>query len=230
MAESMEECFIVWGSDQVPYGPVELASLVSWVKEGRVTAESWVFINKSQTWRKAKMLPELKALFGATGDTARVMEPPRIEPQLLRSIKILADFHDQQLERLAKLMELEGVPKGALVISQGEQADSLYFILEGELDVFLSVLGKEVKLTTLQAGDFCGDVALLNHGTRSASVRAASKCVLARLSAAVLDQISESATDVASPLLHALDETLSERIRADNERFSEILRSARQRI
>ena len=39
--------FIVWGIDRVAYGPVELPTLVSWVKDERVTADTWVYAASS---------------------------------------------------------------------------------------------------------------------------------------------------------------------------------------
>jgi CRP-like cAMP-binding protein len=100
---------------------------------------------------------------------------------------------------------------------------------EGELRVCLEMPGTDPTLTTLRAGDFFGDIALLDHGTRSADVVATANCLLARLSEAALDAISERATEVATLLLQALDRTLVERVRADNRRLEEILASARQR-
>ena len=39
--------FIVWGIDQTAYGPVELPMLVSWVRDERVTADTWVYAQKT---------------------------------------------------------------------------------------------------------------------------------------------------------------------------------------
>ncbi len=35
-----------WGADNIAYGPVELPGLVTWVKQGKVTANTWVFREK----------------------------------------------------------------------------------------------------------------------------------------------------------------------------------------
>lgn len=225
MAQFIEDHFLVWGSDQVPYGPVELATLVEWVQNGSVTAESWVFAGKTGSWLRAAKLPELKGLFGSSGDTTRLFSPAQIDPQMLRRINILTGFSDAQLETIARLVELERAPQGARVVSRGQPGDALYLILEGELRVCLQVQDREVTINTLGAGDFFGEIALLNHGPRSADVVANTNCLLARLSGAALSAISNKAVEVAMPFFRALDRALTERIRADNRRLAEILRT-----
>src|SRR6476620_3664304 len=63
MASSSGTDFIVWGIDQTAYGPVELPTLVSWVKDERVTAETWVFAARTSSWQKAPQVPELQMFF-----------------------------------------------------------------------------------------------------------------------------------------------------------------------
>jgi CRP-like cAMP-binding protein len=229
MAESLEDYFMVWGTDQAAYGPVEMETLKQWVQERRVTAGSWVFAGKTGAWLRAKKIPELKAMLGSPGDTTWWSAPAKIDPQLLRRISILAGFSDTQLEIVARLVELERAAQGTMIVSQGQIGDSLYLILQGELRVCLRVSGKDATVTTLKTGDFFGDIALLDQGNRSADVVANEDCLLARLSGAALDAISERAVEVAAPLLQALDQALAERIRADNERLAGVLASVRQR-
>jgi CRP-like cAMP-binding protein len=83
-------------------------------------------------------------------------------------------------------------------------------------------------LTTLGTGEFFGDVALLSQGAHCADVIANTNCVLAKLSAAALDKITKGAPDTATPFLRAMDQALTERIRADNQRFAQITAAARQ--
>ena len=59
----------IWGIDNVAYGPVELPALIDWIKQERVTGETWVFLDQKHGWRKASELPELKICFKVKGDT-----------------------------------------------------------------------------------------------------------------------------------------------------------------
>ena len=42
-----------WGADNIAYGPVELPGLVTWIKQGKVTANTWVFKEKDASWSRA---------------------------------------------------------------------------------------------------------------------------------------------------------------------------------
>ncbi len=55
--------FRIWASDDRVYGPVELPELVSWIKDERVLADTWVFSHKDDAWAKAAETPELSLFF-----------------------------------------------------------------------------------------------------------------------------------------------------------------------
>ena len=56
----------------------------------------------------------------------------------------------------------------------GDPAESLYFILSGQVDVLVDTdAGHQLRLTTLGAGTVFGEVALVNRKRRTADVVAA---------------------------------------------------------
>jgi CRP-like cAMP-binding protein len=233
MAEkATDRDFVVWGSDQTAHSPVELPTLVTWVKDGRVTSGTWVFVGTRGCWLRAAELPELRGLFSPT-DTRIVRMQRRagnlrgVEPGTLRQVRVLEGMSAGQLERFAQFVEVERVTRGLVVVGLGQQDDTLYMILEGEARVRMMVSGVEIILTRLGAGEVFGDLALLDHGPRSADVVADTDCTLAGISDAAFDELTRRALDLATPFLRALDKTLTERIRADNQRYREALRLAR---
>src|ERR1035438_10129552 len=103
-AIATETGFVVWGIDQTAYGPVELPALVDWVKDERVTADTWIYAAKNGSWQKASDVPELQMFFraksGADSEGAAAMTTSRgIDPRALRRVKILAGMTEDQLER-----------------------------------------------------------------------------------------------------------------------------------
>ena len=136
--------FIVWGMDQTAYGPVELPTLVSWVKDERVTGDTWIYDARNSSWQKANQVAELQMFFRsnpkvASTNLAEMTTARGIEARALRRIKILGAMTDEQLERFAQFVEIEKVPQWAVVVKQGDPGDSMYFILEGELRARVSV-------------------------------------------------------------------------------------------
>lgn len=218
--------FIVWGLDQTAYGPVELPTLVAWVKDERVLADTWIYDAKNSCWQKAAALPELQMFFRSKAKSAgpgveAMVTPTALDPRALRRIKILASMTDEQLERFAQFMEVEKVPQWAVIVKQGDHGDSMYFILEGELRVRINVMGKETILATLTVGEFFGDISLFDQGPRSADVVANTDSLLVKISAAAFDQLSREAPETATPFLRAMGRTLTARIRADNKRYGD---------
>jgi hypothetical protein len=231
-AIATETDFIVWGIDKTAYGPVELPTLVSWVKDERVTADTWVYAAKTSSWQKAAEIPELQMFFrprskGTTSGAAALIAPTGLDPRALRRIKILASMTDEQLERFAQFMEVEKVPQWSVIVKQGDCGDSMYFILEGELRVRINVMGKETILTTLTVGEFFGDISLFDHGPRSADVVANTDSLVAKISAAGFDELAKAAPETATPFLRAIGRTLTARIRADNKRYGDSVKFTR---
>lgn len=223
--------FIVWGSDHVPYGPVELPTLVSWVKDERVTPETWIFRPLESWWKQASEVPELQMFFRKASRSDATSQggkaPGGIEAGTLRRIKILAAMTDAQLERFASFVKVEKVPQWTVIVHQGDPGDSMYFILVGELRVRINVTDRETILATLSPGDFFGDISLLDKGPRSADVVANQDSEVVRISAEDLDMLANDAPDLAAAFLKGLGRTLTARIRADNKRFGDSVKFAR---
>ncbi len=61
---------------------------------------------------------------------------------------------------------------GQVIIRQGEVGDCMYVIQEGQVEVFLEEDGEATRLAVLDEGDLFGEMALIEHEVRSATVRA----------------------------------------------------------
>lgn len=111
------------------------------------------------------------ALFGMLGT-----------PMLVLSAVIMVVLLIDDLRKRYSLFSLEEYEPGELVFAQGDLADRLYIIQEGEVEVVRTTDGKEVLLARLGPGDYFGEIALLMaEGRRTASVRAATRVELLTL-------------------------------------------------
>ncbi len=219
--------FFIWGVDLAAYGPVELSTLVEWIKDGRVLAETWIFTGSAGSWLRAAEIPELvklKVFLGSISATefATAVSSAGIKPGSLRRIKILAGLNDAQLAHLAQFMLLERVPQWAVVVKQGDPGDAMYLIIDGELRARITTNGKETILATFGPGDFFGDMALFDNGPRSADVVANKDSTVLKLSTIAFERLVREAPDLAAPFLQATAKTLAARIRADNKRLDRV--------
>jgi hypothetical protein len=97
---------------------------------------------------------------------------PREHIELLRSSPIFAGLADRDLELLAELAHPVDVPCDQVIIREGQEGDTLYLVLEGQLEVFTERDDRRVRLALLNRGQIVGEMAVLQQAPRTASVQA----------------------------------------------------------
>lgn len=218
--------YFIWGVDHAAYGPVELPTLVAWIKDERVTADTWIFVERSDGWEKAGHVPELQMLFhgnplasGADDATAPADATAPLSPAALRHVKVLGCLNDGQLERFLQFMEVIAVPANTQLARQGESGNAMVILLEGGLRARTMADGRETNMASLNAGDFFGEMSLFEQGPRSADIVATADSTLLKISAAELERLAYEAPDLAAPFLLSVGKCLASRVRADNKRY-----------
>lgn len=98
---------------------------------------------------------------------------------MLDQIPLFSDLDADELELLSARMVTRKYPRNTVVLNEGDHSDSLYIIRSGSVKVFLSNdEGKEIVLNVQRAGEYFGELALIDSGPRSASVITQEKTVL----------------------------------------------------
>jgi CRP/FNR family cyclic AMP-dependent transcriptional regulator len=88
----------------------------------------------------------------------------------LKSIPLFAGVADAELRALAERTVTRNYPKQAIIVSEGDESDSLYLILAGRVKVYLAdENGKELILAIKGPGQYFGEM-VLDEQPRSASV------------------------------------------------------------
>jgi CRP-like cAMP-binding protein len=108
---------------------------------------------------------------------ARLAElAPRVA--LLEKLGIFAAAPRPVLERLAAACVEVTFPAGATIIREGDVADALYVLLEGEAEVVASgpAHGQPEHLRTMGPNTYFGEIGLLERIPRTATVTAATEC------------------------------------------------------
>lgn len=86
----------------------------------------------------------------------------------LKKVPLLAGLGDRELQRLAGQLHERKFPAGSTAVSEGATGTGFFVIAEGEAEV---EIGGQVR-SKLGAGDYFGEMALIDEGIRSASIKA----------------------------------------------------------
>jgi CRP-like cAMP-binding protein len=85
----------------------------------------------------------------------------------LKGVDLFAEIPGQELARIAQAAEEMELPSGAELMREGELGDSLYLLLQGEVEVRRG----DQAITRLGPRECVGELALLDSEPRSATVR-----------------------------------------------------------
>jgi CRP-like cAMP-binding protein len=93
--------------------------------------------------------------------------------EVLQRVPLFADLDRREIGQIARLFKERRFSEGETVAKEGSGAAAFFLIESGEATV--SVRGK--PRGTLKAGDYFGEIALIDEGARSATVTASSELV-----------------------------------------------------
>jgi CRP/FNR family transcriptional regulator, cyclic AMP receptor protein len=94
-----------------------------------------------------------------------------VDKEILKTISYFTDLDDAYLERIKGFMLERKVDKGAIILSEGEWSDYLYFVVSGLVKVYkTSIGGKEQILHIAPPGDSLNDVSTFDGGPSTASM------------------------------------------------------------
>ena len=114
-------------------------------------------------------------------------------------------------------------PKGACIIREGDPGEGCYFIDEGEVraEIRNTETDSDSVLSYVDAGNFIGEISLLDGKPRSASVFAQTDVSARWLSREDFDQLCAEHPKIGFVILRNLGEDLSTKIRRETSRIAE---------
>jgi CRP/FNR family transcriptional regulator, cyclic AMP receptor protein len=149
-------------------------------------------------------------------------EPPPDEAvQLLSKIHIFAGLQPAYLRRIASVGAREHHPYGARIFDEGAVGDKMYLILTGAVRISRQVPGMgEEALAVLKAGNYFGEMSLIDDSPRSADATAHEATDLFVIRKEDLEDLLFVDRDLAYDLLWNFVRTLSGRLRETNDKMT----------
>ncbi len=151
----------------------------------------------------------------------------------LKQADIFYNFTPEQLRLVAELCQERTFSLGDIIFLEGSKSDELYIIAEGEVDILLdpSIVSDQsdrdfspVTIATLRRGQSFGEIALVDHGLRSATARAAQKPTrLLIIPSDKLREVCDTYPDLGYRLMRNLAVDLALKLRSTDLRIREVL-------
>ncbi|MGA7732169.1 MAG: ATP-binding protein [Chloroflexia bacterium] len=95
-----------------------------------------------------------------------------VTKEFLRRLPIFGRLADEHLSKLGEIAEPATIRPGELLMEEGSPGDALYIIVDGDFEVTKRAGKSDVVMATRHSGDMLGEMSLLEHVPRLASVRA----------------------------------------------------------
>ncbi|MEZ4593233.1 MAG: cyclic nucleotide-binding domain-containing protein [Chloroflexota bacterium] len=141
---------------------------------------------------------------------------------ILSATDIFDSFSDTQLQLVAALCEAENYQTGDVLLKENDQSTELYVIARGGVEVIMNPTfvsndvdeTEMVVLTELRQGQVFGEVALVDQGMRSATIRVSqANTMLLRIDRNRLMQLCDTYPELGYKLMKNLAADLAFKIR-----------------
>ncbi len=143
---------------------------------------------------------------------------------LLKKIHLFENLDENELEKILGICVKQTFDKNAVIFKEGEAGDRCYVITTGEVRIskFIPNIGEEA-LAVLKAGDYFGEMALIDNFPRSAHAIANTDADVFAINKTDLDKVLTTDRGLGYKLLWTFTRTLSKRLRETNEKMAGFL-------
>jgi CRP-like cAMP-binding protein len=120
--------------------------------------------------------------------------------EMLRKVPLLAGLGRGELEAVSRLCTEVDLPAGRQLMREGETGNEFYLLIDGRVRVERG----GATVATLGPGQFLGEIALVDHGPRSATAVCETDCRLMVLTHREFNSLMDTNTAIRARVLEAL--------------------------
>jgi len=119
----------------------------------------------------------------------------------LRGVPLFAGLDEHSLQAVAVLAQSVNAKAGDVLILEGEPGDSFYVIIDGTVRVEHG----DRTVRSMTAGGFLGEIALVEHGPRTATATCVTECRLLELRRHEFERLMVTMPEVAGRVRAAIE-------------------------
>jgi CRP/FNR family transcriptional regulator, cyclic AMP receptor protein len=124
--------------------------------------------------------------------------------ELLRSVPLFASQGQRGIDEISRLVRVVDVPAGRQITTEGEPGREFFVIATGSVRIERG--GRQLR--TLQAGDFLGEIALIDGGPRTATATTETDAQLLVIAQSDFGVLLERFPEIQATVLRALTERI----------------------
>lgn len=119
----------------------------------------------------------------------------------LHKTPLFQGLSDQEIQQLMDMAEPVTLRAGEILMKQGEPGDCAYVVIKGGFEIQKQTGQSLIKIDVRNAGDVVGEMALLSHAPRSASVIAATDGEALRIPKEAFEKLLASSSSATMAVL-----------------------------
>ena len=134
----------------------------------------------------------------------------------------LKSLTQTQMDNLRSTWEPRSLSAGEDLIHRGEEGGEIYFLLQGELEVYIPQGRREIEVARMRAPAVVGELELLTGTPRVASVRAHTDAEIVAIPQEGVEARVEDGDTAVLKMMFAISRMVAARLVALTEKFIEI--------
>lgn len=175
---------IVMGEVEISEGNDENQVVLTHLKRGEVFGEISALFDSPRISNVKVTKPSViliipgevfeKVITGRAALYSAILEryKDRLSETALRSVDLFRQMDKSALQILINASSIVGIPKGGVIVNEGEAGDYFYIIIRGTARVSHSLGDSMINLALMHSGDYFGEWSVLTGAPRAATVSA----------------------------------------------------------
>ncbi|HIF51937.1 MAG TPA: cyclic nucleotide-binding domain-containing protein [Thiotrichaceae bacterium] len=141
----------------------------------------------------------------------------------LKNLLFFSYLTEEQMDKIMTYIEPLELNAGDILFEEGDTGDYVCYITSGSLEVIKMTTWQNFTtvITTLYEGSCIGEMALIDHAPRSATIRAYEKTRLAILTQKAFDVMLDTEPELGVNILKGVAQTLSDNLRATTDKLAD---------
>jgi len=145
---------------------------------------------------------------------------------MIEKYYLFAELSEEESEEIEKRLFLKHYDKDTIIFEEDDVVDSIYFIEEGEVEIYKYVDGKKQQhIIDLSDGEFFGEIGALNSSKRFANAKAKTDVQALVLLKSDFERILKKDEELKHKIYKNFLDEMIKRLRLSDNKFKKFFRT-----